>query len=36
MSPRSPFVTLGVSELPLRPTTSKVAQFSVCGVTVDD
>ena len=34
MSPRSPFVALGVSEL--RPTTSKVAQFSVCGVIVDD
>ena len=36
VSPSFPFVSLGVSELPLRPNASEVALYSVCGVLLDD
>ena len=36
MNPRFPFVTPGVWELPLIPSATEVAWFSVCGVFVDD
>ena len=35
MGPRFLCVTSGVRELFLRPTTSEVAKFSVCGMFVD-